>query len=300
MNEQEMKLYFKETTQEERDGHNSYLSFFKETVSHEKVAKAGTIIALKYDKRINASAAKTKTGYRISINTGLIDGVYSQIYDGRQLDRLLKLTKLEAIVGMDELRKLACAIIIYFVFYHELGHVFQGHCDYVLDHSNIPITWTELHANTNTRHPELIEKIHICECNADAFAGLMLPELFYGVSRKLDNDDPANQSKVQMLIAFSLYHLFNYFDSINADRDRYAAPPIRAAIVLAHLFCAFDKENINGVRLLESYFSAEHLYKEQGLVARNYDLKTEWNQWHAKYREKLEASQTFRQYCPTI
>lgn len=197
-----------------------------------------------------------------------------------------------------------------FIAYHELGHIYRGHLDYRRERYRVN-GLHELSVNKLNLDNENANEIrHLFECDADAFAGsLMAAEVISrykkGVDSGLISGKPDKlMEELTIFTGSVIYYIFCLFDRDKTEFDGwYPVPPIRTTIAISHMGVQLFKKGIDEKRLnsllVESLARTQNTINQSGMVQSTNDLKSEYERWSSKYKDKLsELSKALVDYAP--
>lgn len=260
---------------------------------------------------INAFAGKISDfseNYLVGIYSGTVTKLFETFNSETYLAALRSnLTVLQSRTDA-ELRYFSVYFASMFLVFHEFGHVVRGHINYASAIGAADAILMEGDAQTPEVTPEMTKKRYLSECDADAFAGVLLAGEIGVHSKNLCHDLRVNLALVShdvyALAVTSIHFLFCLFDEARRDAHPfYPPPPLRSAIVHGHLAARLEREGQDGYRVLVNIVAAlarvEALRHELGLKQGAYELGAAFEEWDLKYRAQLaEFSTTLVPYVP--
>lgn len=267
-------------------------------ISGAKCEKLRTIFMLVENNRINGFAAKSEDNdenYAIGIYSGTITGLFNVFSRAAYVDYIKDNLNSLKVISPQTVHYFSLYFSALFLVYHEFGHVFRGHLSYS---SNLEANvWMEGQENHNENdEPQYTERRHLCECDADAFAGTLLSGEIKTHTLGLANQLQLEPSKVEedlLIIAASAVHfLFCIFDHGTKSEHPYYPPPhLRSAIVLGHLGAQLISESTHTgnieARIKRGLQHAEAVKHNFGLRQSQIDLRTALGAWQARYLDRL-------------
>lgn len=206
-----------------------------------------------------------------------------------------------------------------FLFFHEVGHVYRGHLNY-FPKRNLSLVssllWDEqIQLNTSdfTSSSEMINKRHLSECDADAFAGTIVGgQIYYGsksILREKIFDNTSFDTILSdsiFLASMSIHTVFCIFNEFpTPSNGDYPHPIIRSGVLHGHIaqkLNSLDKDiDIKGLGLLvtESVSSINAIAVNLGIDMVYADLGREFAEWESKYWDILHSfGHTLQPYSP--
>lgn len=297
--------------------HLTYLSSFYDNPPLNKVKVCLEVIE---NNCLNAFASKLNTDHRetflLGLNSGLIEEYSAHFFDSNFIVEITKDLKLLTQLPILFLKEAALTFAITCIAFHELGHIFRGHLNYINDHlSANSISEATLSASVlNVANDD--ELLHMFECDADAFAGgLLSAELTSRWKKGLASNlitEGSNNLLDELVILFGavIYYVFCLFDQKETVHDgRYPVPSVRTSIVLSHM-CALIHKGVPNKKqipndknllslIVHSCAISEAYVKRSSMVQTTKALKSEVERWSKKYSENLpKLEKTLAPYAP--
>lgn len=252
---------------------------------------------------INAFATKihncSSPTYLVAINSGLVREYVNHFVNDSTIGNMIEGFKSVNQVHTDHLKDAALSMAICFIAFHELGHIFRGHLNYLKKKYSVEVIH-EISANKNWIDGEAYNEIrHLLECDADAFAGsLMFSEVISRYKNGLESDSIVGDQdtlleELAIFCGSIIYYIFCLFDRNKTKFDGYyPVPPIRALIAMGHLGAQLYKEGVDEFKaqqlLIESLVRAQVVINRKNIRQTTKSLDAEYKRWSAKYMEKLK------------
>lgn len=251
---------------------------------------------------INAFAKKMpsskKPKYIVGINSGLAEEFANHFIAQSSVDEMVVNMKSLNQLPLEFLQDAALALSFCFIAFHEIGHIYRGHLDFLnkkMEASIIDEMWAD---GASLSVEGKVFSRHMFECDADAFAGyLMVGEVISRYKNSVNSGVFSGPKKriLEELVIFSssvIYYIFCLFDRRPTIFDgAYPVPPIRTAIAVGHLGAGLYKEGLS--EGLINKLMIEGIVRTQAIIDANdvnqntRDLEVEFNRWSSKYMSEL-------------
>jgi hypothetical protein len=283
---------------------NDSLTYLRNFYDNPPLNKVKTCVEVIDNKDLNAFATKLNTGQRqtflVAINSGLIDEYSAHFLNSNFIDEITKGFKQLNQLPINYLKEAAFTFAFQFIAFHELGHIYRGHLNYLNEHLSVNSISEAILSASSSNVTNSDDRLHIFECDADAFAGALLSaELISRWKRGLDNKMTKGKSSdllEELVILFGavIYYVFCIFDQKETEHDgKYPVPSIRTSIALSHM-CAALHKSITNKKLIPSdkklfsltklsFALAEGYVKHSPMYQSTKNLKDEVERWSKKY-----------------
>lgn len=278
------------------------VEYVEEIVGAWPLSKIKIVFEVIDDNSINAFATEIDDGqdslYFVGVHYGLINEYVNYFAQSKNIQDLTDgFTALNQL-PVEFLEEAALSIAFCFTAYHELGHIYRGHLAYFRENFFLK-GFKELSVNRiDVDDGEYNETRHLFECDADAFAGILISgEVTSRYKKGVDSGLISGGSNrlLEELTIFTgsiIYFIFCLFDKVQTEFDGfYPVPPIRASIAIAHLRKQLFKESTDDNRIdslfKEALARTQGIINQSGMVQATEDLESEFERWSSKYTDKL-------------
>lgn len=187
-----------------------------------------------------------------------------------------------------ELSRFMLSSAMWWLCYHEFGHIFRGHLGMLRSRAKLHATGAAEFWSKDEDYQS-----HVIEADEDTIAGRCIATELTRVADlyKAGTADPKRfLQDLALLTAYSIHIVFCLFDETHTDDDLdYPPPPVRSSIVNVQLFeqlGQYDPIAASRLTMLQGIGFGSELAKKIGIDSGKYDLKTV-KTWHHKYMDDL-------------
>jgi hypothetical protein len=266
-------------------------------------------LTIKYieNPAVNALAVKgrqSQEDYLIAVFAGLVLRLKEIYFSETFIANVRSNLKVLNILKSKNLALNCLSYGLAFTYFHEVGHVYRGHLNYFPKQQHGGYIWDELcELASPNNSPDFhgVNRRHLSECDADAFAGMMVGgQIFNGSSKILANSIFGTASHKEILndllfiASVAIHTVFCIFNEKETPKDgNYPHPTIRSAILHGHIgqkLCSLsDVLNTTEItaRFHDSIITINNISKYIGIHPKSEVLESTFVEWQKKYWQLL-------------